>query len=155
IAGYHPGTEDDGVYLSAIERDLNPALYPHDSDFFAVQLQATIFDKVMAASVGLTHLPLAWVMFAWHSLTIYMVLLACWRLSGRCFPEPFAQWASTALVTVVLTLPVAGSALYIVDQNLHPRAMATAAILGAIVATLDRKRVLSVLLLVLAGLLHP
>jgi hypothetical protein len=155
IAGYHPGAEDDGVYLSAIERDLNPALYPHDSDFFAVQLQATIFDKVMAASVWLTHLPLGWVMFAWHYLTIYMVLLGCWRLSGRCFPEPSAQWASTALVTVLLTLPVAGSALYIVDQNLHPRAMATAAILGAIVATLDRKWVLSVLLLVLAGLLHP
>jgi hypothetical protein len=54
-----------------------------------------------------------------------------------------------------LTLPVAGSALYIVDQNLHPRAMATAAILAAIVATLDRKFVLSVVLLVLAGLLHP
>jgi hypothetical protein len=155
IAGYHPGAEDDGVYLSAIKRDLNPALYPHDSDFFAVQLQATIFDKVMAASVRLTHALLGWVIFAWHYLTIYLVLLGCWRLSRRCFPEEYAQWASTTLVVVLLTLPVAGSALYIVDQNLHPRAMATAAILAAIVATLDRKPVLGVLLLVLAGLLHP
>jgi len=155
IAGYHPGAEDDGVYLSAIKRDLNPALYPHDSDFFAVQLQATIFDKVMAASVRLTHLPLGSVMLAWHYLTIYLVLLGCWRLSRRCFSEPYALWASTAFVTVLLTLPVAGSALYIVDQSLHPRAMATAAILAAIVAVLDRKFALSVGLLVLAGLLHP
>jgi hypothetical protein len=155
IAGYHPGAEDDGVYLSAIKRDLNPALYSHDSDFFAVQLQATIFDKVIANSVRLTHLPLGWVMFGWHYLTIYLVLLGCWRLSRRCFPEPYANWASTTLVAVLLTLPVAGSALYIVDQNLHPRAMATAAILAAIVATLDHKFALSVGFLVLAGLLHP
>lgn len=155
IAGYHPGAEDDGVYLSAIKRDLNPALYPHDSDFFAVQLQATIFDRVMAASVRLTHAPLGWVIFAWHYLTIYLVLLGCWRLSRRCFPEEYAQWASTTLVAVLLTLPVAGSALYIVDQNLHPRAMATAAILAAVVATLDRKYVQSVVLLLLATILHP
>jgi uncharacterized protein DUF6798 len=155
IAGYHPGAEDDGVYLSAIKRDLNPALYPHDSDFFSVQLQATIFDKVMAASVRLTHAPLGWVIFAWHYLTIYLVLLGCWRLSRRCFPEEYAQWASTTLVAVLLTLPVAGSALYIIDQNLHPRALATAAILAAIVATLDRKFVLSVGLLVVAALFHP
>jgi len=155
IAGYHPGAEDDGVYLSAIKRDLNPALYPHDSDFFAVQLQATIFDKVMAASVRLTHAPLGWVIFVWHYLTIYLVLLGCWRLSRRMFPEAYARWASTSLVATLLTLPVAGSALYIVDQNLHPRAMATAAILAAIVATLDRKYVQSVPLLLLAALLHP
>jgi Domain of unknown function (DUF6798) len=155
IAGYHPGAEDDGVYLSAIKRDLNPALYPHDSDFFAVQLQATIFDRVMAASVRLTHAPLGWVIFAWHYLTIYLVLLGCWRLSRRCFTEEYAQWASTTLVAVLLTLPVTGSALYIVDQNLHPRAMATAAILAAVVATLDRKYVQSVVLLLLATILHP
>ena len=155
IAGYHPGAEDDGVYLSAIKRDLNPALYPYDSDFFAVQLQATIFDKVMAASVRLTHAPLGGVMFTWHYLTIYLVLLGCWRLSRRLFPEASAHWASTTLLATLLTLPVAGSALYIVDQNLHPHAMATAAILAAIVAILDRTYVQSVLLLLLAALLHP
>lgn len=155
IAGYHPGAEDDEVYLSAIKRDLNPALFPHDSDFFAVQLQATAFDKVVAASVRVTHLPLGWVILAWHYLAIYLVLLGCWRLSRRCFPDEAAHWASTALVAALLTLPVAGSALYIVDQNLHPRALATAAVLAAIVATLDRKLVLAGALLAVAVLFHP
>jgi hypothetical protein len=155
IAGYHPGAEDDEVYLSAIKRNLNPALFPHDSDFFGVQLQATVFDKVVAESVRLTHLPLAWVVLAWHYLAIYLVLLGCWRLSCRCFPEESAQWGSTALVSVLLTLPIAGSALYIVDQNLHPRALATAAILAAVVAVLDRKLVLAGALLVVALLFHP
>ena len=31
VLGYHPGFEDDGVYLTAVKADLNPALYPHDS----------------------------------------------------------------------------------------------------------------------------
>ena len=83
------------------------------------------------------------------------MLLGSWRLSRRCFPEAYAQWASTALVAVLLTLPVAGSALYIVDQNLHPRALATAAILAAIVATLDRKFAQSIALLIVAALFHP
>ena len=155
IAGYHPGAEDDGVYLAAIKRDVNPALFPHDSDFFAVQLQATIFDKVVAASVRTIHLPLGWVIFAWHYLAIYLVLLGCWRISCRCFREEYARWASVTMVAVLLTLPVAGSALYLVDQNLHPRALATAAILAAIIATLDRKYLWTGLLLVLAVLIHP
>ena len=40
--GYHPGFEDDGIYLSAVKSDLNPALYPHDADFFRLQVQATV-----------------------------------------------------------------------------------------------------------------
>jgi len=155
IAGYHPGAEDDEVYLAAIKRDLNPALFPHDSDFFAVQLQATIFDKVVATSIRATHLPVGWVIFAWHLLAIYCVLLGCWRISRRCFLEPSAHWASTALIAVLLTLPIAGSGLYIVDQNLHPRALATAAILAAIVDVLDRKLMPAAAWLVLAALFHP
>lgn len=155
IAGYHAGAEDDGVYLAAIKRDLNPALFPHDSDLFAVQLQATIFDKVVAASIRATHLPLAWVIFAWHYLAIFLVLLGCWRISRRCFREEYAQWASVTMVTALLTLPVAGSALYVVDQNLHPRALATAAILAAIVSTLDCKYLWTGGLLALAVLIHP
>ena len=59
VMGYHPGIEDDGVYLSAVKSDLNPALYPHDSEFFRVQLQATLFDKWVAGFVHWTHIPVA------------------------------------------------------------------------------------------------
>ncbi len=155
VAGYHPGAEDDGVYLAAIKHDLNPALFPHDSEFFSVQLQATIFDKLIAGSVRISHLPLGWAVLAWHYLTILLVLWGCWRISRRCFAEPYAQWASASLVAVLLTLPIAGSALYLVDQNLHPRALATAAILAAVVAVLDRKYLVGGGLLVVAVLIHP
>ena len=44
VMGYHPGVEDDGVYLAAIKSDLDPALFPHDSAFVKLQLKATLFD---------------------------------------------------------------------------------------------------------------
>ncbi len=155
VAGYHPGAEDDAVYLAAIKHDLNPTLFPHDSEFFTVQLQATIFDKLVAGSVRATHMPLAVVILAWDYLAIVLLLWGCWRISCRCFAETYAQWASVGLVAVLLTLPIAGSGLYLVDQNLHPRALATVALLAAIVATLDRRYALTGGLLILAFAIHP
>jgi len=155
ISGYHPGAEDDGVYLPAIKRDLNPALYPHDSDFFTVQLQATIFDKLVAGSVRITHLPLGAVVLGWQVLSIFLLLWGCWRISRRCFRESYARWAAVTTLAVLLTLPVAGSALYLGDQYFHPRALATAVVLAAIVAILDGKRVLAALLLAVAVVVHP
>src|SRR5262252_4685134 len=68
LMGYHPGLEDDSFYLAAIKWRLNPAMFPHDADFFRVQFQATIFDKLIAASVRLTHIPLAWMALLWQVL---------------------------------------------------------------------------------------
>ena len=48
VQGYHPALEDDAYYLSAIKHNLNPALFPHDADFFQVLFQATAFDKFIA-----------------------------------------------------------------------------------------------------------
>jgi len=156
IAGYHPGCEDDGVYLAAIKHDLAPALYPHDADFFVLQSQATVYDKAVARLIHLTGIPTGALILALHVLTIFLILWGCLRIARRGFPgEAGAQWFGVSLVAVLLTLPVAGTALYLVDQNLHPRAIATAAILAAIVAVVDKKRILAGAFLVLAVVFHP
>ena len=154
VQGYHPGLEDDAYYLAAIKHDLNPALFPHDADFFQVLFQATVFDKLIAASVRWTHLPLEWALFLWQCAATFLVLWGCWRIARRCFSEEHAQWAAVALVAALLTLPVAGSALSLSDQHLHPRTLATALILAAIVAVLDGRRVLAGALLLAAFPLH-
>ena len=41
VMGYHPGLEDDGIYLAAVKANLNPALFPYNSNFFRLQLEAT------------------------------------------------------------------------------------------------------------------
>lgn len=154
VMGYHPGLEDDAFYLAAIKRNLNPALYPHDADFFRLQFQATIFDTLIAFSVRLTHLSLPWVVPLWQFVAIFLLLHGCWRISRRCFAKPEAQWAATAMIAALLTLPVTGTGINLADQYLHPRTLATTAIVGAVVAVLDRRLGLAGILLTVALLIH-
>ncbi len=154
VMGYHPGLEDDAFYLAAIKRNLNPALFPHDSEFFRLQFQATIFDKLIALSVRLTHLPLSWIVLLWQVAAIFLLLHGAWRISRRCFSEPAEQWSAVTTLALLLTLPLPGIALNLADQYLHPRTLATAAILAAIVAVLDRRYWLAGLLLAIALSIH-
>lgn len=154
IMGYHPGLEDDGFYLAAIKHNLHPSLFPHDAEFFAVQFQATLFDKLIAWSVRLTHLPLAWAALLWQFAAIFLLLQGCLRISRRCFSEPAAQWAAVTTIALLLALPLPGIGINLADQYLHPRTLATAAILAAIVAVLDRRPWLAGLLLALAFSIH-
>ena len=154
VQGYHPGLEDDAFYVAAIKQDLNPSLFPHDADFFRVQFQATVFDKLIALSLRWTHVPLEWGILFWQGAVTVLILWGCWRISRRCFAEAHAQWAAVTLVAVLLTLPVSGTGLNLTDQHLHPRALATALILAAIVAVLDRRLVLAGALLAVAFSVH-
>jgi len=158
VQGYHPGLEDDAFYLAAIKQDLNPSLFPHDADFFRVQFQATVFDKLIAYSLRSTHVPLEWGILFWQWAVTVLILWGCWRISRRCFAETHAQWAAVTLVAVLLTLPVSGTGLSLTDQHLHPRVLATALILAAIVAVLvpknDRRLLLAGALLGAAFSVH-
>jgi hypothetical protein len=72
------------------------------------------------------------VVLAWQLLSIYVFLLGCWMIAARIFPSDRARLGALAMITSLFTLPVAGTALYLVDQYLHPRALATALILIAV-----------------------
>jgi hypothetical protein len=155
VEGYHPGVEDDAVYLSAIERRLHPGLYPHDFRFFTLQMQASVFDRMMAGWVRLTHMPVPVAELLGQFLAAFFLLWGCLAIARRCFPDQPGRWAGVGLVGVLFTLPVAGTALYIFDQYLHPRAIASALVLWAVVAILDRRGLRAAVLLVLAVVMHP
>ena len=154
VHGYHLGIEDQAIYLPGVEKNLNSSLFPYDSELFLPQTRPTLFDEMVAASVHASHMTLDTAVFVWQILSIFLFLLACWRLVCRCFSAADARWASLALVAALLTLPVAGTALYLVDQYLHPRTLATAGVLFAIVEVMDRRFSLAVLWIALAALLH-
>jgi hypothetical protein len=147
--------EDDAVYLSAIERRLHPALYPHDYRLFTLEMQASIFDRMVAGWVRLTHMPVPITELLGQILAAFFLLWGCLAIARRCFPGEEGRWAGVGLVGVLFTLPVAGTALYIFDQYLHPRAIATALILWAVVAILDRRGLRATVLLAVAVVMHP
>ena len=155
LQGYHPGAEDDGIYLSAIKKDLDPSLYPFNSQFFTMQMQATIFDKVVAASARLTHLPVSYVCLLWQLAAIALLLAGCRLIVDRCFGSFRAWFAGVLTVGCVLTLSVAGTALYITDEHLHPRILATDCILFALAALQRGRWGRAAALLVLGLAFHP
>jgi hypothetical protein len=155
VMGYHPGIEDDGIYLSMVKADLNPALFPYNANFFRLQSEATIFDGWMACFIRWTGMPLAWAELFWQAASLLLILWAAKKITSRLFASEFAQWAGVAMVAAMFTLPVAGTALYMVDQHLHPRNLATAMILLAVASLLNGRRRLAVPLLAIAFLFHP
>ncbi|HZT70511.1 MAG TPA: hypothetical protein VFC10_12280 [Terriglobia bacterium] len=218
VHGYHLGAEDQAIYLPGIRKILDPQLYPHDSELFLPQTNATLFGKLIACTVqfvpfvcavlfviafllliflallgglrlaerlapGLrprwvgssivasiltlpvagtailitdermypetksqlfnrlvgfiiryAHVSLPTVLFFYYILSLFLILMGCFKLAKRIFNETHAQWAGVCLVASLLTIPVAGTALYIVDEYLHPRAFAMFAVLFALLA---------------------
>jgi hypothetical protein len=155
VHGYHPWAEDSGIYIPGVEKILQPELFPFNSQFFESHAHLTFFPNLIAASVRISHLPLDMVLFFWQLTSIFLLLLACWQLIGKCFHDERARWAGVALIAVLLTLPVAGTALYIMDQYVNPRNLVACAAIFAIVKVIEKKYFLAALFLVVAAAIHP
>ena len=155
IHGYHPYTEDSEIYLPGVLKLLNPALFPTNGEFFAEHAGHSLYPNLMAASVRVLHLPLPWAMLLWQVASIFLLLAGTRALASALFQTPEEQWAGVALMSVLLTLPVAGTALYILDQYPNPRNLAAFAALFAVAAVLRRNHVVAVLWLVFAAAIHP
>jgi hypothetical protein len=155
VHGYHPFAEDAEIYLPGVEKILRPELFPVGREFFLSHASLTFFPNVIAFSLRVTHLPIEVGLFLWHVASIFLLLLACWELSGLFFQNSRARWGGVCLVAALLTIPVAGTALYIMDQYLNPRNLAAFAGIFAVARTLEKKYVPAVLWLAFAGSVHP
>ncbi|MBZ5600255.1 MAG: hypothetical protein LAN83_18265 [Acidobacteriia bacterium] len=155
VHGYHPFAEDAEIYLPGVEKILHPELFPFGAEFFQSHAHLTYFPNLIAASVRVTHLPLEVALFLWQVLSIFLLLLAGWELSSRCFTDTRARWAGVGLLAALLTLPVAGTGLYILDQYLNPRNLTAFAGILAIVKVLDRKYVQAGVVLAVSAVIHP
>jgi hypothetical protein len=155
VHGYHYGVEDEAIYLPAVKKHMNGALYPFDSAFFESQSRLTLFDEFMASLCKVTRLPLEWTFFLVYCLSTFLFVLVLRQLAERFYGDERARWAAVLLPSALLTLPVAGTALFIMDQHLHPRNLATVLLLYALVAVLDKRGVAAAALLAVAAAFHP
>ena len=155
VHGYHPGVEDAEIYLPGIKKALDPALYPHNSAFFSSHAHMTLFPNLIAGSIRISHLPVDWALFLWQWLSIFFLLLACWHLGRLVFRDALARWGSVALIAALLTIPVAGTALYIMDEYLSTRSFSTPAVLFIIINIVERKFLRALLWTIFTVLIHP
>ena len=153
--GYHPCAEDAEIYLPGVEKILNPSLFPVGQEFFRSHANMTLFPNLVAFSLRVTHLPFETGVFTWHVASIFLLLLACWQLSGLLFESARARWGSVCLIAALLTTPVAGTALYIMDQYLNPRNLAAFAAVFAVARILEKKYLRALAWIAFAACVHP
>jgi hypothetical protein len=155
VQGYHPYAEDAEIYLPGVEKILHPELFPVGREFFLSHASLTFFPNLIALSFRLTRLSMEAGLFLWHVASIFLLLLACWELSGIFFSAARARWGGVCLIAALLTIPVAGTALYIMDQYLNPRNLAAFAGIFMLARTLEKKYVRALLWLIFAACMHP
>ena len=155
VNGYHPYAEDAGVYIPGIKLLLNHSLYPHSRAFVVEYTHLSIFAHLIAALVRILHLGVAPVLFGLYLFTTGLLVLACWQVACRAFLSPRARTAAVTLVTLCGCVPVAGSALFMVDPYLTSRSFSTPFTLLAACALLDRRLFRTVAYLAIILLFHP
>ena len=155
IEGYHPYAEDAEIYLPGVLKILHPGLYARNADFFGEHAGHTLYPNLIASLVRVTHLSLPSVLLLLQVASIFLMLVATRRLAATFFEDEKAHWAAVALMAALLTLPVAGTRLYIMDQYLNPRNLAAFAGVFAVAEILRRRYLAGIIWLVFAAVVHP
>jgi len=155
VHGYHLGSDDAEIYVPAIKKVVDPELFPFNSEFFLHHARLSFFPDLIGNSARLTRLPVDWIIFLCHVISVFLLLLAARQLLRVCFQSKRAQWAGVALLAAVLTVPVAGTALVIMDPYVTARSLSTPATLFAIASFARNNLKRGVLWLLFTALIHP
>lgn len=137
VHGYHPLTEDGGLYAAGISFRLDPTLFPHTSAFVQAPMHYSLFASVMAACARATHLPVEWLLFLANLVTIFSMLFAAREILRRCLAGDAVQLGGVALLAAWWTLPIAGTSLMLMDPYVTARSFSTPLSLLAIAFALE------------------
>ncbi|HLJ76289.1 MAG TPA: hypothetical protein VKT75_02700, partial [Acidobacteriaceae bacterium] len=137
IHGYHPFAGDASIYTAGIQHILDPSLYPLNAAFVDAFTHRSVFAWTVAALVRMTHLPLDLVLLALHVFSIALLLGACRSLAARLFASESAHRCAVLLAAACCSLPVAGTALVLMDPYVTARSFSSPLTLLAIAACLD------------------
>jgi hypothetical protein len=155
IQGYHPFVDDAAIYLAGIEKVIHPGLFPMHAEYVLPHLKHSLFSLALGWVVRALHVPLRYALFVSYVASLWMMVYACWRLSGLLFSTARGRAGAMLLMTATLTLPVAGSAIYILDPYLTARSFSTPLTLIAIAFAIERRTLATVACLIGAFILHP
>jgi hypothetical protein len=155
VQGYHPYANDAGIYVAGIRKLVDPGLYRPDAPFIVSHTHLSIFAPLLATFIRLTHAGFAWTLLAVYLLAAALFLYASWLLATRLFTSNAARFGALFMAAALYSLPVAGTALYVMDPYLTARSLTTPIGLLAVVAALDRRYALTTFWIVLSFLVHP
>ena len=155
IQGYHPYVDDAAIYLAGVEKVIHPSVFPLHAEYILPHLKHSLFSYALGWLVRASHIPLRFALFTSYLASLWLMLFACWRLTCLMFSTSQARWGAMLLITATLTLPVAGTAIFIMDPYLTARSFSTPLTLFAIAYALERRMLVATLCLLAAFILHP
>jgi len=155
VDGYHPYSEDAGIYVASLKQLASSGMYPASGAFIAPYVRLSLFSHFGAWLLRMLHLPLEAVLFQIHIATVFLLLCGSYGIAKRCFRDRSATWAGTLLVALCLCVPVAGTSLSIADPYLTGRSFSTPFTLFAVCAAFDKSFWRTCVFLLLAVTFHP
>ncbi len=155
LHGYHPYVDDAAIYVAGVEKASRPSLFANHAEFVLPHLHHSILAFLLGGAVRVTHLPVAWALFLAYIVSVWVTLYATWRVAAAIFGGLRERWGALLTITVALTMPVAGTAIFFSDAYLTARSYSTPATLLAIAFALERRRVAAAVCILLAIALHP
>jgi hypothetical protein len=152
-AGYRYGVQDQSFYIPAIQRHLDPTLYPHDSEVLDAQDQLLAFDNATARLMQATGWSLPTIFLGAQVATLSLLFAGIVGI-GRAL---YRSWWTVAGFAVALTLrhQITDTSVNTLEGYFHPRVLAFAVGITALLLFLRGRSWLALAGAAMAGLLHP
>jgi hypothetical protein len=152
-AGYRFGAGDQAFYLPAIQRHLDPAAFPRDRLLIDDQDRLSVFPRAAAALVGAAGIPQTALFLGIYLLAL---LLLCWAARSLAAELGLTAWAQVAvLAALTLKHRVGMTGVNTLEGYGHPRMLAFALGLGAVVFVLRARPAPALALVAAAFAVHP
>lgn len=155
IHGYHPWSDDAAIYISGLRKMMQPSLFPGDDAFVLAHTKVSVFSHVLAGFASAFNLRLEPLLLLAYLVSAFLFLFACRSFAVRVFENEQVTWVATLFATACFTLPVAGTALFVMDPYLSARSFSTPLSILAVCAALDRRWWRVVFWCVLTAVMHP
>lgn len=151
-AGYRYGASDQALYTPAVLRHLDPALFPRDARLIDTQARLMLNDEAIALLVRATHASLPHLYVVLYVISLALLLTAAVRLGSHFCRTRSAIVAAAAALT--LRHSIAKTGANTLEGYFHPRQLAFALGVLALVMFLERRDRTAIGLLIAAGVAH-
>lgn len=151
--GYHYGIGDQAFYVPAVLEHMEPALFPRDDDLIEAEDRLILFTEVIAWFSRTTRVPLPVCFLALHVATLLLLFGAIIRFGLSFYASAWTAAALAAAMT--LRHRITQTAANTLEGYFHPRLLAFALGVSALVAILREKPLPAIALVGVAMLVHP
>lgn len=152
-AGYRYGVADQAFYVPAVLQHLDHNLFPRDGALIGSQARLLVFDELFAWIHTSTSISIPLLFFAGYLATLGVAYTALVALGRHFFVSGWTVAAFVAAATLRHRITKTGANT--LEGHFHPRMLAFAIGLCALVAVMRRRTLAAWLLVALAGTLHP